>query len=130
MGGTGEKAEFIFNDLQVPLISSTAPGFYVLRVSCDCNGFSWVISQNTTVVDRQPPQTFFVDVVPYAYDNNQFSRLAELHVEYRTNWIEMEIIPAAASGAFGAGAMVSLVDESGTLSGNEPLGDLIPKLSS
>jgi len=42
----------------------------------------------------------------------------------------MEIIPAAASGAFGAGAMVSLVDESGTLSGNEPLGDLVPKLSS
>lgn len=26
--------------------------------------------------------------------------------------------------------MVSLVDETGTLSGNEPLGDLIPKVSS
>jgi hypothetical protein len=42
----------------------------------------------------------------------------------------MEVIPAAASGAFGASAMVSLVDESGTLSGNQVLGDLIPKLSS
>jgi hypothetical protein len=42
----------------------------------------------------------------------------------------MEVIPAAASGNFGASAVVSLVDETGTLSGNEALGELIPKLSS
>jgi len=42
----------------------------------------------------------------------------------------MEVIPAAASGAFGASAMVSLVDESGTISGNTAIGNLIPKLSS
>jgi len=42
----------------------------------------------------------------------------------------MEVIPAAASGAFGASAMVSLVDESGTISGNTAIGNLIPRLSS
>jgi len=42
----------------------------------------------------------------------------------------MEVIPAAASGAFGASAMVSVVDESGTISGNTAIGSLIPKLSS
>lgn len=56
--------------------------------------------------------------------------MANLWVEYRIDWIEMEVIPAAASGSFGASAIVTLVDESGTLSGNQVLGDLVPKLSS
>jgi len=56
--------------------------------------------------------------------------MAEIWAEYRVNYIEMEVIPAAASGAFGSSAMVSLVDETGTISGNEALGSLIPKLSS
>jgi len=81
-------------------------------------------------VRTTPGNAFFIDIIPYGYDNNQFSRLAELWVEYRVNWIEVEVIPAAASGAFGSSAMVSLVDESGTISGNEALGSLIPKLSS
>jgi len=81
-------------------------------------------------VRTAPGNSFFISLIPYGYDNNQFSRLAELWVEYRVNWIEMEVIPAAASGAFGSSAMVSLVDESGTISGNEALGSLIPKLSS
>ena len=42
----------------------------------------------------------------------------------------MEVIPAAASGSFGASAMVSLVDESGTISGNEALQNIVPKVSS
>jgi len=81
-------------------------------------------------VNTQPGNSFFIKVVPYGYDNNQFARLAELWVEYRVNWIEMEVIPAAASGAFGSSAMVSVVDESGTISGNTAIGSLIPKLSS
>jgi hypothetical protein len=40
------------------------------------------------------------------------------------------VIPAAGSAGLGAGAMVSLVDESGLVSGNAVLGDLIPILSS
>lgn len=119
------------NDLAVATLPQTlSAGLYTLRVSCDANGFAWVISQNGNAVATLPGNTFFADVIPYGYDNNQFSRLAELWVEYRVNWIEIELIPAAGSGGFGAGAMVSLVDESGTLQGNEALGDLIPRLSS
>jgi hypothetical protein len=66
-------------------------------------------------VTTLPGNAFFVNVIPYGYDNNQSRRLAELWVEYRVNWIEIELIPAAGSGGFGAGAMVSLVDESGIL---------------
>lgn len=44
--------------------------------------------------------------------------------------ISVEVIPAAASAGMGAGAMVSFVDESGLISGNTALGNLIPKLSS
>lgn len=44
--------------------------------------------------------------------------------------ISIEFIPTAASGFFGSTAMVSAIDESGVLQGNQPLGDLIPLLSS
>jgi len=119
------------NDLQVASIPvSASPGLYTLRLSADANGWAWVISQNGNDVRTVPGNAFFVGVTPYGYDNNQFSRLAQLWVEYRTDWIEIEVIPAAASGSFGCSAMVSAVDESGTLSGNTALGNLIPKLSS
>jgi len=123
--------DWVMNDLQVAVIPQSATaGLYTLRVSADANGWAFVVSQNGNAVTTTPGNAFFVDIVPYGYDNNQFARLAELWVEYRVNWIEIELIPAAASGAFGAGAMVSLIDESGTLQGNEALGDLIPRLSS
>lgn len=42
----------------------------------------------------------------------------------------MEVIPAAGSGSFGSSAMASLVDESGTISGNETIDQILPKVSS
>jgi translation initiation factor 6 (eIF-6) len=46
--GISDHASFVMNDLSVATIPGTAnPGTYVLRVSCDVNGWSWVVSQNT-----------------------------------------------------------------------------------
>lgn len=42
----------------------------------------------------------------------------------------MEVIPSGASGFFNSTGMFSVVDEADTLNGYEPLGDLIPKISS
>jgi len=42
----------------------------------------------------------------------------------------MEIIPAGAAGFFNSTGMFSVVDECDLLNGYEPLGDLVPKLSS
>ena len=42
----------------------------------------------------------------------------------------MEVIPAGASGFMNSTGVYSLVDEADLLGGKEPLGDLIPKLSS
>lgn len=42
----------------------------------------------------------------------------------------MEVIPSGASGFMNTTGIFSLVDEADLLNGKEPLGDLIPKLSS
>jgi hypothetical protein len=46
------------------------------------------------------------------------------------NWIEVELVPTAGSGALAPTGVFSVIDEAGVLGGNSALGDLIPKLSS
>lgn len=69
--GLSSHMDWIMNDLQVATIPQTAaPGLYTLRVSCDCNGWSWVISTTGNDINTQPGNSFFIKVVPYGYDNN------------------------------------------------------------
>lgn len=88
------------------------------------------MSDSGSLVSSFPGTSYFQYNQAYGTANNQFARLSLLWEQYRVDYIEMEVIPSGASGFMNSTGVFSLIDECDLLNGKEPLGDLIPKLSS
>lgn len=129
--GIGEVMSREFNDIQAVILPQSAnAGLYTVRLSADANGYNWTVSEGTNLVSSFPTTSASNRQEFYGGQNALFAYWANLFAQYRVDSINVEFEPIGSGSTFSCSPVFSVVDESDTLNGLQPVGNLISKFSS
>lgn len=98
MQGMGETYTWRTNDVQaVTFPGSVGDNVYGLRLSADCNGFAWGVTQAGANIVTSSTTTPYTQAL-YGENNSQFARIASLWEEFRVDKVTMEWQPVGMGG--------------------------------